>query len=141
MAIELLGSWSGCRRSFLMKSLLKAAVFVGCIAGQVGLGVLADQCGARRAFVCAALFAIAGALWAALAARHFTRSKSAFYWHVIVARAVLGVGVGGAFPLSTVATRASAQPALVAEKLSWAFSGQALGFCARSSSCSPCTRG
>ena len=115
---------------FLMKSLLKAAVFVGCIAGQVGLGVLADQCGARRAFVCAALFAIAGALWAALAARHFTRSKSAFYWHVIFARAVMGVGVGGAFPLSTFATRASAQPALVAEeKLSWAFSGQALGFC------------
>ena len=32
---------------FVMKSLLKSAVFVGCVLGQVGLGVLADRCGAR----------------------------------------------------------------------------------------------
>ena len=82
-------------RSTLQTSLLNSLVFAGAIAGQLVMGACGDFCGRRNAMAFTNFLAFIGALGSAV----FTWGE-ALYTILMVCRFVLGIGVGGKYPLS-----------------------------------------
>jgi len=84
-------------RTALQSSLLKSSVFAGAITGQLTMGLAGDVMGRRRAMLLTNSFSICGALGSAL----FTWGEPAtMYTIMMVCRFVLGIGVGGKYPLA-----------------------------------------
>ena len=78
-------------------SLIKSLVFAGAITGQLTMGLAGDVLGRRRAMLLTNSFSIVGALGTAL----FTwGSPSTMYAIMGACRFLLGVGVGGKYPLA-----------------------------------------
>lgn len=76
---------------------LKAVVFAGAITGQLLMGYAGDRMGRKRAMILTNMLTFIGALASAL----FTwGSSSTIYSILTVCRFVLGVGVGGKYPLA-----------------------------------------
>lgn len=72
-------------------------VFAGCMVGMLLLGFLGDLIGRRRAMVVTNAIQVAGALGCALLTWGSSRTMYAIF---CFCRLVLGVGVGGMYPLS-----------------------------------------
>jgi len=86
---------------------LLSIVFVGSIAGMLIMGTLGDMIGPRRALIVTNSFVVFGALASALC----SWGTMANVWRVItISRFILGVGVGGGYPLSAALAAESAQP-------------------------------
>ncbi|ORX62992.1 MFS general substrate transporter [Hesseltinella vesiculosa] len=82
-----------------MASRLTYSLFVGEIIGQLGFGLIIDRIGRKFGLVSASLLVILGA---ALSAAASGLSPTGLLWMLIVARGLLGVGVGAEFPCSSV---------------------------------------
>lgn len=78
------------------------SIFVGAIAGQLSMGYLGDLIGRTKALFFTLLLASFGGLGSALFSHG---SPESIYAIIIMCRFILGIGVGGVYPLS--ATKAA----------------------------------
>ncbi|KAG2202657.1 hypothetical protein INT47_002089 [Mucor saturninus] len=88
-----------------MKSRLSYSMFVGAIVGQIGFGLIIDRVGRKIGLVATTFLVILGA---ALSAASSGKTTTGLLWMMIIARGVLGVGVGGEYPCSSVSAGESA---------------------------------
>mmetsp|Transcript_52718 Transcript_52718/g.160242 ORF Transcript_52718/g.160242 Transcript_52718/m.160242 type:complete len:498 (-) Transcript_52718:8-1501(-) len=101
-----------------------AAVFVGSMAGMLVMGRLGDVLGRSRAMQVTTALAALGALIPACAAG----PPGAVYGVLCLGRFVLGVGVGGIYPLSAVhSAESSGSRSGRGSRVSWAFFWQSPG--------------
>lgn len=106
------------------KDFLMSVVFVGSIVGMLVMGFLGDLIGVQRALVLTNSFVVLGALSSAL----LSWGESQRIWAVITAsRFVLGIGVGGGYPLSAAKAAQSASPGQGIENTVKAFFWQGPG--------------
>ena len=118
-------SFSSCALSAGDKGALASAVLVGSIAGQLTFGVLADVVGRRRGFILTLSILIVGAVLSSLAQ---PLGSLSLFTVLALARFVLGVGVGGEYPLSaTVSSEASNATAGRGRRVALVFSMQGVG--------------
>eukprot|EP00466_Bigelowiella_natans_P006741 jgi/Bigna1/86371/estExt_fgenesh1_pg.C_100061 len=89
-----------------IKELLKGVVFAGAITGQLLMGYVGDLMGRNKAMFITILFAGAGALGSSIFS---WGDRFSVYGIIAASRFVLGVGVGGVYPLS--ATKAAEESA------------------------------
>ncbi|KAI9250048.1 major facilitator superfamily domain-containing protein [Sporodiniella umbellata] len=88
-----------------MKSRLSYSMFVGAIVGQLGFGLIIDRLGRKIGLVSTTFLVILGA---ALSAASSGTTVQGMLWMMIISRGVLGVGVGGEYPCSSVSAGESA---------------------------------
>jgi PHS family inorganic phosphate transporter-like MFS transporter len=80
---------------------IKVAASVGTVVGQLLFGYLADRIGRKRMYGVELMVIIIGTLGQTLAGNAFAAS----FWAVIVFwRVIIGIGIGGDYPLSSVIT-------------------------------------
>merc|ERR1740130_1098909 len=93
-------------RTLTQSSVLKSLVFAGAITGQLTMGFAGDVLGRRRAMLLTNSFSVLGALGSAL----FTwGSPTSVYNMMGVCRFLLGVGVGGKYPLAATMSKEADQ--------------------------------
>ena len=90
---ELLIDAAGGHVTTYSASMLDCTVFSGCIVGMLSFGHLGDRFGRRHAMAMALGIAVLGSLMSGLSAGEIEKS-------LIVWRVVLGLGIGGVYPLS-----------------------------------------
>ena len=84
-------------RTPTQSSMIKSCVFAGAITGQLTMGLAGDMLGRRRAMLLTNSFSILGSLGTAL----FTWGPPSTVYGIMMAfRFLLGVGVGGKYPLA-----------------------------------------
>ncbi|KAI9320478.1 major facilitator superfamily domain-containing protein [Dichotomocladium elegans] len=88
-----------------MVSRLSYALFVGAVVGQIGFGLVIDRVGRKIGLILTTALVIIGA---ALSAASSGTSPTGLLWMMIVSRGILGVGVGGEYPCSSVSAGESA---------------------------------
>ena len=88
-----------------------ATIFIGAIVGQVSMGYLGDLIGRNKALFFTLCLASLGALGSAILP---DGNASSIYTIIIICRLVLGVGVGGVYPLS--ATKAAEDSPTIGNK-------------------------
>lgn len=108
-----------------MKSRLSYSMFVGAIVGQIGIlnmfislslfikhpssnvgfGLIIDRVGRKIGLIATTFLVILGA---ALSAASSGKTATGLLWMMIIARGVIGVGVGGEYPCSSVSAGESA---------------------------------
>ncbi|KAI8335404.1 major facilitator superfamily domain-containing protein [Chlamydoabsidia padenii] len=88
-----------------VSSRLSYSMFVGCVVGQLGFGLFVDRIGRKAGLVATTLLVILGA---ALSAASSGLTPDGLLWMMVIARGVLGVGVGGEYPCSSVSAGESA---------------------------------
>eukprot|EP00808_Paulinella_micropora_P007670 g43161.t1 len=111
-------------------SLISTTAVVGAVVGQLGFGILADKIDRACAWVITVMCIIVGALMAALS---WPWGALSLYAVIAIWRFVLGLGVGGEYPLSaTIAAESTQSHAKRASSVSMVFSAQGLGLVASS---------
>ncbi|ORZ20705.1 major facilitator superfamily domain-containing protein [Absidia repens] len=88
-----------------VSSRLSYAMFVGCVVGQVFFGFFVDRIGRKAGLVTTTVLVILGA---AMSAASSGVTSEGLLWMMVISRGVLGVGVGGEYPCSSVAAGESA---------------------------------
>ncbi|KAI8990310.1 major facilitator superfamily domain-containing protein [Pilobolus umbonatus] len=88
-----------------MRSRLSYAMFVGAVVGQLGFGLVIDRVGRKFGLIATTALVIVGA---AFSAASYGTTVDGLLWMMIVARGILGVGVGGEYPCSSVSAGESA---------------------------------
>ena len=88
-----------------MSSRLSYALFVGAIVGQLGFGLIVDRVGRKIGLVMTTALVILGA---AMSAASNGTTPNGLLWMMVISRGVLGVGVGGEYPCSSVSAGESA---------------------------------
>jgi len=83
--------------SLAIEGTLDSVVFAGAIIGQLFMGLAGDLCGRKRALVLTNLFTALGALCSAFCS---WGPATTVYTVITISRFVLGVGVGGKYPLA-----------------------------------------
>jgi PHS family inorganic phosphate transporter-like MFS transporter len=112
-----------------LKSNVKSTALIGAVVGQLFFGATADLMGRRKVFIATAALIILGALMSATV----VDSKSfGIYSQLCLWRFVLGVGVGGEYPLSASITSEASSEKDKIKNLAAVFSMQGWGtvFCA-----------
>ena len=104
------------------RACVAAATLVGAVVGQLVIGVLVDRLTVRHMFVATSVLTAAGAVGSACVQ---PGCNVPIYVQLAVARVVLGVGVGGEYPVG--AKVASAAASSTAGSLAGVFSMQGLG--------------
>lgn len=116
------------------ESLVKSAILLGTICGQVGLGAAGDRLGRRVAFLVSMTICIVFSLCSGFAARRVGGSDASVFVMLAAFRLLLGVGIGGEYPLSATITAEAAAAASVhggqSRALATVFSMQGVGNCA-----------
>jgi len=112
-----------------MKSTVKTMALVGNVVGQLGFGAGADVIGRRTVFIMTCVLVIVGAL---LSATVQDTDTFGIYSQLCLWRFILGVGIGGEYPLSASITNESSRDEHKARNLAAVFSMQGVGyvFCA-----------
>ncbi|CAO3663354.1 unnamed protein product [Rhizopus stolonifer] len=100
-----LGKIYGSEFDATMKSRLSYSMFVGAIVGQLGFGLVIDRLGRKIGLISTTFLVILGA---ALSAASSGTSVKGLLWMMIISRGILGVGVGGEYPCSSVSAGESA---------------------------------
>jgi len=107
------------------EGLLADAVLIGSIMGQLIFGVLADQIGRRKGFIATLTLLTVGALLSATV--QDTGSMTLYHW-LALWRFVLGVGIGGEYPLAaSVSSEASAEVKGRGKRVASVFAMQGVG--------------
>ena len=108
------------------QALLTSCVLAGSILGQLAFGVIADYLGRRRSFIATLSLLIVGA---GLSAAAFEAPPLRIYHCLAITLFVLGVGIGGEYPLSaTVSSEAAhASPRSRGRRIASVFSMQSFG--------------
>ncbi|KAG0169134.1 Plasma membrane permease, mediates uptake of glycerophosphoinositol and glycerophosphocholine [Apophysomyces sp. BC1034] len=88
-----------------MLSRLSYAMFVGAVVGQLGFGLIIDRIGRKVGLIATTALVIIGA---ALSCASSGTTTTGLLWMMIIARGVIGVGVGGEYPCSSVSAGESA---------------------------------
>jgi MFS transporter, PHS family, inorganic phosphate transporter len=116
--------------SVTLKSTLKTMALIGNIVGQLGFGACADLIGRRTVFIITCSLVIIGAILSASVQN--TTGSFGIYYQLCLWRFILGVGIGGEYPLSAIITNESSLPEDRARNLAAVFSMQGFGyvFCA-----------
>ena len=105
---------------------VKTAALVGAIVGQLTFGYVGDCLGRSKAMFLTMLFSLGGALLSAAA--NDAGHNTPYPW-LIASRAILGIGVGGVYPLAaTVAAESSGDEQKRGRHVSAVFSFQGIGF-------------
>ncbi|KAA8499835.1 putative inorganic phosphate transporter 1-6 [Porphyridium purpureum] len=92
-------------------SLVASAALVGTLVGQLSFGMLADRFGRRPLFILCAFLTCCGSALSALSSRLRSLSPWPLVIQLVLFRLLLGVGIGGEYPLSaTVAFETSKRP-------------------------------
>jgi len=106
------------------KTVTLPIVFVGAMIGMFGMGRLGDLMGRQKAMLVTLSFAIVGAIVPACA----VGPPDAVYAVVVAGRLILGIGVGGIYPLSAVSSaEGQKDSAKRAYTVAWAFFWQSVG--------------
>lgn len=84
-------------------SSLTSVIFLGSVFGQLSLGFLGDAAGREVGLAITLTLIIGGAFLSAVAWDYETEPSTSVYVTIVCARFVLGVGVGGVYPLSATA--------------------------------------
>ncbi|KDN40344.1 MFS general substrate transporter [Tilletiaria anomala UBC 951] len=77
------------------------ALLVGAVLGQVTVGIICDRVGRKSAILITTTLLVIGAIFAT-AATAVHGSTNALFWWLTVSRGVVGFGVGGEYPASSV---------------------------------------
>lgn len=116
------------------ESLVKSAIMVGTIAGQLGFGAAGDRVGRRASFLGSMMVCIAFSLLSGLGVRAVGGRDMSVFVMLAAFRLALGVGIGGEYPLSATITAeaasASVSPNGKSRALATVFSMQGVGNCA-----------
>ncbi|KAF7725980.1 Plasma membrane permease, mediates uptake of glycerophosphoinositol and glycerophosphocholine [Apophysomyces ossiformis] len=88
-----------------MLSRLSYAMFVGAVVGQLGFGLIIDRIGRKIGLIATTALVIIGA---ALSCASNGTTPTGLLWMMVIARGVIGVGVGGEYPCSSVSAGESA---------------------------------
>ena len=103
------------------KAAVKSAALWGAVLGQLVFGSLADMIGRRIVFVATVVLISIGALGSAMC------SGAGVFTQLAICRFILGLGVGGEYPLSATVTSESASPREKGRALALVFSCQGMG--------------
>lgn len=107
-----------------MKASIKSMALAGAVVGQLFFGAIADLIGRRKVFIITCALVFVGALMSATV----IDSASSIYTQLCFWRFVLGVGVGGEYPLSaSITSESSTQEENRTKNLAMVFSMQGFG--------------
>ncbi|CAH0482879.1 unnamed protein product [Peronospora belbahrii] len=84
-----------------MKSWVSAAAIIGAVVGQLGFGFLGDVFGRKVNMIFTCCLLIVGGI---LCAAAYAGDGRATVWFLVIARLILGVGIGGEYPLAASTT-------------------------------------
>jgi PHS family inorganic phosphate transporter-like MFS transporter len=107
-----------------LKSNVKTMALIGAVVGQLVFGATADLIGRRIVFIITCTLVICGAI---LSASAQDTSSFGIYSQLCLWRFILGVGVGGEYPLSAAITSESASIENKSKCLAMVFSMQGFG--------------
>uniref|UniRef100_A0A0G4H4L2 Major facilitator superfamily (MFS) profile domain-containing protein n=1 Tax=Chromera velia CCMP2878 TaxID=1169474 RepID=A0A0G4H4L2_9ALVE len=113
------GDGSSAERQLMSSSILWASIF-----GQLSFGYLADVFGRKVMFVTTVMLITIGAL---LSAFYFDQIGISVYVWVPAFRVVMGIGIGGEYPLSASVSSECVGPSKKGRMLSLVFSAQGVG--------------
>merc|ERR1719330_1622574 len=105
--------------------MVTGSVLAGAVVGQVFFGGVADCCGRYVTFILTALIVFFSALAASLAQNGFLGIN--IYSFLTVCRFVMGVGIGGEYPLSATNTVENVDAKSSAFALAFAMGGMSVG--------------
>ena len=109
-------------------SLASTACLAGAIAGQLSFGFVGDALGRARGLQLTMALSILGALASAFAVPLSPDAPSSVFYFLAITRFVLGIGVGGVYPLSaTIASESAGSAASRGTTASIVFSMQGIG--------------
>lgn len=108
------------------RSMITASSIFGALIGQLLLGFLADRLGRRRLLLVSNGLTFAGAL-ASACAIDFGESHTGIWAWIICARLIMGVGIGGEYPLSACHTAEHAEPGTSGVRMALVFTLIGLG--------------
>ncbi|GJJ73360.1 hypothetical protein EMPS_05718 [Entomortierella parvispora] len=101
-----LGNIYGDKYTSAMSTRLGNAMFVGIVLGQIGFGFFIDRWGRKMGLLLTTFLVILGA--ALCAGAPTNGSVESTFWALTIYRGILGVGVGGEYPCSSVNASESA---------------------------------
>lgn len=107
-----------------LKSMVSTGVFVGSVLGQLMFGYYADRLGRKRIMVLTAILLIIGGI---LCTSTYGGSVAGTLWLLAIYRAILGIGIGGEYPLSCTYTAEGSKTSERGRNVSSTFSMQGLG--------------
>lgn len=105
-----------------LKSTIKSMALAGAIVGQIFFGSIADLIGRKRVFLVTCLLVLFGAILSSTVV-----DGDYIFTQLIIWRFVLGVGVGGEYPLSASVTSESSSAKYEIQNLALVFSMQGVG--------------
>ncbi|OQR88922.1 inorganic phosphate transporter [Thraustotheca clavata] len=109
-----------------MKSNVSTAALIGAVLGQLVFGFLGDMYGRKNCMVATCTILILGGI---LTASAHTPTDEGTLWFLIIARGILGFGIGGEYPLAASSSSEDAtSPADRNRRVSLTFSLQGVGF-------------
>ncbi|EQC26756.1 hypothetical protein SDRG_15406 [Saprolegnia diclina VS20] len=109
-----------------MKSNVSTAALIGAVLGQLTFGFLGDMYGRKNCMIATCAILIVGGI---LTAAAYGGSDHATLWFLVIARGVLGFGIGGEYPLAASSSSEDAtSPADRNRRVSLTFSLQGVGF-------------
>jgi PHS family inorganic phosphate transporter-like MFS transporter len=106
---------------------MRAATLIGTVIGQLGFGVLADMYGRRKMYGFELLIVAIATVGVAMAANGASGSMSLVGW-LVSWRFIMGVGIGGDYPLSAVITSEFAPTRSRARMIATVFYMQPCGY-------------
>eukprot|EP00505_MAST-04D_sp_SCG-Rhode-Island_P000624 Stramenopile-MAST_4_protein_624 len=108
---------------------LSEAVFFGCVVGQIVFGILGDKIGRSRPFLFTCLFLVGGGLLCSLSPFPFTFTNTPQnkYFVSLFTFFLLGIGIGGEYPLSAAISAENAAAKWRGFQTSLVHSGQGVG--------------
>ncbi|KAF1313349.1 Inorganic phosphate transporter, partial [Globisporangium splendens] len=108
-----------------MKSAVSAAAIIGAVIGQLLFGFLGDVFGRKVNMIITCCLLIFGGILCTVA---YAGDATNTLWFLVIARGVLGVGIGGEYPLAATTTAEdSATPAERNKRVALTFSLQGVG--------------
>ncbi|EQC25029.1 hypothetical protein SDRG_17089 [Saprolegnia diclina VS20] len=109
-----------------MKSSVSTSALIGAVLGQLVFGVLGDIYGRKNCMVATCALLIIGGI---LCAAAYGGSDLGTLWFLVVARGILGFGIGGEYPLAASSSSEDAtSPADRNRRVALTFSLQGVGF-------------
>ncbi|OQR86174.1 inorganic phosphate transporter [Thraustotheca clavata] len=109
-----------------MKSNVSTAALIGAVLGQLVFGFLGDMYGRKNCMIATCAILIIGGI---LTAAAYGGSASGTLWFLVIARGILGFGIGGEYPLAASSSSEDAtNPADRNRRVALTFSLQGVGF-------------
>lgn len=106
------------------KSTISSAALIGSIIGQLLFGMLADRIGRKKGFIATLSLVVLGS---GLSCASFEAGALTVAWTLAIFRFILGVGIGGEYPLSATITSESSQTEHRGRAIAAVFSMQGIG--------------